>query len=254
MFNLIKYELRKVRTTYAVLLGCILLLEGYFLGSIASKAEVHMLVSAILLMVVAYVCAIIVFVMGVTAYSSELKQKTSYLIFMTPHSAASVMCAKMLYSVVSALFFGGILAVLGWWDFKLLMAEYGEYITMYEFLEMFVAEAGVSLPQLYATVGLSLITVLLNILCALVVAYFAITLSATILQQRKGRGFITLLIYFAINFCLTKLAETYTDPDAVLRGFEDMLPALLPNILQCAAVIAASIFGSAWLLEKKVSL
>lgn len=254
MGKLIKYELRKARTAYGIMLAAIIALQTYFLVSVARDSTPNTITAAILLAVTAYACAIVIFVLGVTTYSNELKQKTSYLIFMTPHSPIVIMLSKLVYTLISTVFFGGLLAAIAYYDINLLAREFEDFLSLYRIIEHFAVEYGISLARVYATIGLSLVTILLNVLCAVVVAYFAITLSATILQKRQGNAIISMILYVAIISGLTALTRSYTDTQAIFNGEKSFQSALLPNILQCVAVIALSLSASGWLLEKKVSL
>lgn len=254
MLKLMKYELRKARTAYGILLAAFIALQAYFMISLHADSEGNIIASALLLFVAAYVTAIVVFVMGITNFSNELKQKSSYLIFMTPNSALKIMLAKMLFAILSATVFGGGIAALGLWDIGMLAEHYGEYLPIYELFKEFLAQTGADLNEIYLLIGFALADVFLSLMCALVVAYLAVALSATVLQQKKARGIITAVIYFAILTGLEKLSGLYIDPDAVLSSITDLTYALIPMCIQNTVVVIACLFGSAWLLEKKVSL
>lgn len=254
MLKLMKYELRKVRTAYLILLVGILALEGYFLISLQAESDSRIIVSVSFLFIGAYIAVIVLLVMGITSYSKELKQKTSYLIFLTPNSALRVMLAKILHTLLSGIVFGAILGALALWDVRLLMDFYGDYVSIYELGVVFMIQYGVNLQQIYALIGYSLAAVLLTVISALVVAYLAITLSATLLQQSRLRGIVSAVFYFAILYGLNRLSRLYMDEDVILSNVMDILPILTPLIIQNVVVIVVSLLGSAWLLEKKVSL
>ena len=129
-----------------------------------------------------------------------------------------------------------------------------EYLPIYELFAEFLAQTGANLNEIYLLIGFALADVFLSLMCALVVAYLAVALSATVLQQKKARGIITAVIYFAILTGLEKLSGLYIDPDAVLSSITDLTHALIPMCIQNTVVVIACLFGSAWLLEKKVSL
>ena len=254
MLKLMKYELRKARTIYLILLAGIIALQVYFLISLQANSDSRIIVSVSFLFIGAYIAAIVLLIMGIVSYSKELKQKTSYLIFLTPNSTLRVMLAKMLHTLLSGIVFGALLFALALWDVRLLIVHYGEYISLYELVEELLIRYSINLQQIYMLIGYSLAAVLLTAISALVVAYLAITLSATLLQQSRLRDFVSVVFYFAILYGLNRLSQLYFDADVVLTNAMDILHILTPLIIQNAVVIVVSLLGSAWLLEKKVSL
>ena len=126
MLKLVKYEFRKARSALLALLGIAAVLEVYFLASLYSNQEDNMVVAGVLLFFCAYAAAIFVFVRGVTSYSGELKNTSSYLIFMTPNSTLKIMGSKYLYTFVNGLFFTVLFAVLTAVDAALALRQYGE--------------------------------------------------------------------------------------------------------------------------------
>ena len=105
-------------------------------------------------------------------------------------------------------------------------------------------------------------------------SYLAITLSHTLFRDKKGRGFVALLIFIALNWLgrwlygllpnvmdslvyvdttvynrMSGQAETST----VLR-LTDVLLGMLPQGGVSLGVILVSLFGCAWMLDRKVSL
>ena len=96
MFKLLKYEFRKARTSLLTLLGLTAGLELYFLISLYANFkdhEDHLVASVVLLMLCTYAVSIYVLIRGVTSYSSELRSRSGYLIFLTPNSAIKIVAA-----------------------------------------------------------------------------------------------------------------------------------------------------------------
>jgi hypothetical protein len=94
---------------------------------------------------------------------------------------------------------------------------------------------------------------LINFFTFVVVAYLAITLSATALQNKKFKGLVTFLIFIAIMVALqwsTSFLPSAENP-------ENLMAALLstwPKYAVYLGVIVGSFSLSVWLLENKVSL
>ena len=86
------------------------------------------------------------------------------------------------------------------------------------------------------------------------VAYLAITISATVLNSRRGRGFLSFALFCAIVYGLSFISGLYVY-NALETGFAvSYARLLLPSLLQSALVVAISAILSAWLLKKHVSL
>ena len=125
MGKLIKYELRKNLGMLIAMLSTIGAVEIYFLLSLAADKESHVAVSAILMPIGCFLIALLVFILGVTSYSRELSQKSSYLLFMTPHSTLSIISSKVLYTVVLGVGFAALLGGLLLLDIPLLLDYFG---------------------------------------------------------------------------------------------------------------------------------
>lgn len=254
MLNLIRYEFRKARIANCILLALALGLEAYFLISYNLHATGHLIAAIVLLTISGFITALSVFLMGITAYSNELKQKTSFLIFMTPNSATRIMVAKVLYSVLTAAFFGALYVAMAMWDIDLLFRAYDSYLSIWELVEEMMLAMGFDLTTQLTAIGMLLLMFFLSLICILTLAYFAETLSATILQNKKGRGLLTFIFYAAlvlgVEYAMGKYTEMINQHTANQSLFSLIAPALAGYLL----IGVVSTFASAKLLEKKVSL
>ena len=254
MLKLIKYEVRKSRVALGILLAAIIALEAYYLISLQADSTGNVITSAVLLTVSGFAAAIAVFAVGISSYSNELKQKTSYLIFLTPNTSLAIMAAKTLFTLFAAIVFGSLLCGLCVLDLKLLMEHYDEMTSFYEMIDSFLKTQDINLSQFYLLIGFTAANALIQVVGYLVVAYFAVTFSATVMQQKKGRGFVTVVVYLAILFALNRLASLWVRDVGEFENIRQLVRALVPNGIQNVIVILLSLFGSAWLLDKKVSL
>ena len=94
----------------------------------------------------------------------------------------------------------------------------------------------------------------LPILSYVGVAYLSITLSATILQSRKGRGLVSFLLFVGIVFVLSRISGLYVRETVEMSATGFYVQALAPTLLQSVLVLIVSTILSAWLLKKHVSL
>lgn len=270
MLKLIKYEFRKVLTGMLVLLSVVAAGEAYFLISLALDNMDHVAIAILLLVMGAYAMMIFVFVRGLTTYSDELKNRSAYLIFMTPNSGLKIMASKYLYTFVNGLLIGAGMLLLAGLDVSLFLRHNGVVEPMFALISKTLAAYGVHLDQ----IGLYLFAMslygVLSMLSFFALAYFAITLSRTLFRDKKWRGLVSFAIFLGLDFLIGKInglfpsamdnlapLENMSDSAAV-EAAVDSLPALLTALTPSACVslvcVVASLFACGWMLDKKVSL
>lgn len=276
MLKLLKYEFRKAMTAMLIMLGITAAAQGYFLAGlyVLDDWELHSVIAAMLLMFASFAAYIFVLVRGVASYSSELKSRSGYLIFMTPHSTRKIMASKFLFTLILCAIFGGLYALLGFLDFRLLLEKLGEYEEFLTELNEMLTELGIHTDQIAFGAVFTVIYMALSMLSFFAVAYLAITLSHTFFRDKKWRWVMALVFYMVINYAISfvsslfpmvytalnvmdaagvnKIAAAYeldTTPD-----LSELLIFLVPQTLVSLATILVSLFGCAWMLEKKISL
>lgn len=258
MGKLIKYELRKNLGMLIAMLSTIGAVEIYFLLSLAADKETHVAVSAFLMPIGCFLIALLVFILGVTSYSRELSQKSSYLLFMTPHSTLAIVSSKMLYTVVLGVGFAALLGGLLLLDIPLLLDYFGEWSGFAQMLDNLLGTRNLSLAAFLFTALFFALTAFSQVLSMVGLSYLSITLSATLLQNRKGRWVLSVAFFLILAWANGRLASLWgydvTSVDLMLDTLEGALQACLPGLLQALAVLLLSVFGSAWLLDRYVSL
>lgn len=270
MLKLIKYEFRKARTAMLVMLCVLAALEGYFLGALALEKNDHVAVAIMLLMVGVYAAAIFVFVRGLTSYTSELKNRNAYLIFMTPNSGLKIMGSKYLYTFVNGLLVGAVCAALAAVDITLFFRANGEIDTLLSFLRRMLANYGVYLDQMVLYVLIMALYGMLSMLAFFAVAYLAITLSHTLFRDKKWRGFVSFVLFVAMNYGISRLVGLFPSPteqlllidlnpdaanaERTVTTLGQLLPLLVPSACMDLVCVVASLFGCGWMLDQKVSL
>jgi hypothetical protein len=254
MLKLIKYEYRRNLTSIAVMMSAILLLQGFFLFSVFKK-DVNLVVPAsALLFFAAMFCAMGMLIYSVALYSRELGAKTSYLTFMTPNRAAKILGAKLLSALALGLVFAFVLVAFGSWDIALMIRAFPQLEMVRVLTEQMLPDLiGQDLAVILNTIAAMGIEFLINFFTFVVVAYLAITLSATVLQNKKLKGLVSFLIFIGVMTALEWGASLLPAGS----GFTTLLDALVaawPKYAVYLAVMAGSFCLSAWLLEHKVSL
>ena len=260
MFKLIKYELRKNRALLLSLLAATIAIEAYFLIAVHTKADEHVVISMVLMPIMTAVVATMVFVLGVTSYSRELSQKSSYLIFMTPHSTLAIIASKLLFTlllgIIAAVILGGLFIL----DLPLFLQYFDDTIRQWEgigsMIDRLLEQSGTSLFSLLLMVLFYALTMFTSLISTVSVAYLSITLSFTLLQNRKGRSLVAVLIFIGLTYLLAKLSGLWFDSENLMEieNAQELLRISIPDFIQSAVVLVICLMGCSYLLDRYVSL
>ena len=276
MLKLLKHEFRKGLTALLVMLGITVALEGYFLYGVYINPEDawHAAVAAWLLVLMAMGMSMFVFIRGITSYSNELKSKSAYLIFMTPNSALKIVASKLLFTFVLGLLAAAVYGALGALDITLLLNEFGELEETIAMATEALAELGLHVDQFVLAAVLGFLLVMLYVLALCAMAYLAVTISHTLCRDKGWRWIVALVLYWVLTQTLGVIYGLFDSPFEELvyqtapelqpiidaygikttPTFGDMVKMLVPHGLTSLGMILASMFGCAWMLDKKVSL
>lgn len=276
MLKLLRYEFRKGMTPLIIMLSITLGLEAYFLISLFTEQVIQLILSCFLLLMATLAVYVFAFIKGVTTYSGELKSRSAYLIFMTPNSGLKIMGAKYLYTFLNGLLFASLYVGMGVLDIGLLLAQVTEIEDFMEVMkEMLMALGyGVRFDQILLSIVASGVYFFLNVLSIISLAYMAITLSHTIFRDKKWRWLVSVGLFLLLYWLLSKIngllpsaydQMVYQEPagSVIIQeeyGFQtgmtlqSTLLAQLPQAGVSLAVNLLSLFGCAWMLDRKVSL
>ena len=255
MLKLVKYEVRRNRNWMIIVLLAAIALQGYFLGASYLKNEEHMVMSGMFLVMATVFVVYALLIAGVSMYSRELSAKSSYLTFMTPNSATKILGAKVLTVAFLCVGFAALLMGFAAWDYQILRGQYPQLNMMFLLSQFNMRSVGIDMTiqeviWMLVQFGMGAVVTFFT---TVMIAYLAITLSATVLQNKKFKwlisGLLFAAIFFGMQWVMGKIPMTgnYSSMQAVLRS-------LIPHFLLELGVMIVSFFLSAWLLEKKVSL
>lgn len=254
MLKLTKYEFRKNRTLFIIFGIGLLLFQIYFMISTYSGNDEHTIISSTLLFTYLMVCYFSVFMLAISSYSKELNSKSSYLIFMTPNSALKIIFSKMFTILIIGIVLLILVCTLGYFDISMIFEAYPNVGTIAEFLDEMMSMFGINTNELIISIFTSVLEFIISFFSIVTLAYFSITLSATLLQNNKLKGFVSFVIFivlsYLISFFSNMIPYLYSDPENVLYVLISTLPVTIFNMV----IMIASIIGCSILLEKKVSL
>lgn len=270
MLKLLKYEFRKALVSFLTLLGVTVAAEIYFLISLKTDQEGHLGFSMLLLLFLTFSAAIFVFVRGVVSYSGELRNRSGYLLFLTPRSTLQILASKYLYTFVNGLLLSAVFGALAFLDVGLFNVHYNEYASMYDLAKNLLSSYGVYLDSILASILFAALYGFFELLSMVGLSYFAITLSHTLLRDKKWRWLVAVALYIALSWAVSYICSLFPSllKDAVMIdpfglhgaptvdtiGVSSIVRYLLPTLCVNAAVVIATLFSSAFMLKNKVSL
>ncbi len=270
MLKLMKYEFRKLRTTLVGLLLAMVVLELTFVLGNSLGKDGMVITSVVLLSLLAFGAYVYILISGVVSYSRELKDRTGYLVFMTPTRPISVVLSKLLCTLLAGVALTAILSLAAVLDYAYLARRLGLTENLVDqfnrFVRFTIGDMSFNLQGTLRVVAFTGLSVLIEVMLAMCTAYLAITVSATVLQNRKGflRGLVSLVLFFLLSWGSTWLSGKAVElvPGAFGTGIDN--PASMDmqtfsymlGVSLCLHLALGAVFAvlSASLLKRKVSL
>lgn len=253
MGRLIKYEFRKDSGTYLTLFGILVVTEIYFLISFLLKSNNHMVLALVLAELGGSFGILALMISGAVSYSKEINSKYSYMTFMTPNSTYKIVGAKylslLIVTVAGTLIFSLFLGL----NIKLITDRYKEIHIITAELDELGRAFGFNTGSYIASFLATLVTMMISFLFSVSCAYVAITLSTTILANRKGKAFLSIVFFFVIIILTSLIAGRIP----VMDYGDTFLQYLAGNIfvyLFRLCLIAGSYLFVSYMLKKKISL
>lgn len=253
MGKLIKYEFRKQLLSKIVVAFVIAGLEVFFfLGILTSNGD--WIGTALALFIMAAVFSLIYFSFeAIITYSNDLKTKQSYMIFLTPCNMFQVVGAKLITTIVQIVLVGSIYLVVGVLDGLVVVAKYGTIKQVIEVIRTFfdtLSGVEIRLTEIIFLIMMFLVTWLVFVAMAM----FAITLSTTVLSNRKFKGVLSIALYFFIDWLVMKVASLVMPTDMMEGEYLIVNSEAWAYIGVYAVALVLCYIGTSLLLEKKVSV
>ena len=260
MLKLMKYEFRKWRTTLLALLGGLVALEVGFIVGLKLDRPTLMTVCLSLIGLLTFAAFAYLTIAGIAGYSQELREKSGYLVFMAPVQPISIVLSKLLFIALVSLASTALFGAAGYLDFRALLGKLNldaQTMDSMNALLRFGLKTDATVQQILQMASFVAVSVMLEVLLTMCTAYLAITLSATLLQNKKGflKGLISIVLFVALSWGSSWLAQkllyTRIEFGAEIDEFKRTLGlSLLLNFGLCALFAGVS----AWLLDKKVDM
>ena len=255
MFKLIKYEFRKNLYGMAVMCGIIFAAQLYFMYAcfIADNKNKALGGSWFLLMA-AIICFFMVFIMGIATYSRELSNKTAYLVFMTPNSAIKIIGSKLLYTLFNGAVILILLVILGIVDWRLLGKMWEQEISVLEMVSEMMSMLGIDMLNVFYSAAAVIVNFLVNFFMAVTLAYMSVTATATVLQNKKIKGLISVVVYIILFIVINKIGALLPRLYEYPESFTQVALSGLWRTVFFLIIIIGAVIATARLLERHVSL
>ena len=256
MFKMIKYEFRKHISSIIILLIVYGLLEAVFLYGMIADNQNAVVISMALLIMLSVVSYVFILVLGISTYNNELKSKSGYLVYMTPISYYHIIGAKLLYTLFAGIGFAALIFLLLTVNYNMLANEYSlnDFTTVFNVM---LRTLGTDYTLGTLLVLVQIISMLVNFFMIVTVAYLAISLSTTILQNSKAKGFLSFFLFIVIITVVLYLEglipEIYDTSKYVLTVGQAAVNQI-PIVIASLVVAVGSFIGSGTLLSKHISL
>ncbi len=251
MFKLIKYEFRKQAFSKLVILALVGLLQlVFFYGVIASNEDVIAMTMSLLALFSMGALFFLAFE-SILTYSNDLKQKSSYMLFLTPNTSYSIVGAKVLTAGIQIILAGIAFFAVFVLDGGILIAKYDVLAQVKKLLIQFMDQ----FFQLHIDISdtISVLTVIImNWINTITLAFFSITLSTTFLADKKYKGVVSFLIFIALNIVISKITNLIVGDSGIT--FNSISTTLFTASAITLFFTVLTYIGTAWMLEKKVSV
>ncbi len=250
MLKLMKYELRKQAFSKIIILAIALLGEiMFFTGFFMDKGETIGLALGLLSMFTIGALFFIAFE-SIMTFQSDLKQKHSYMLFLTPNTTYSIIGAKVVSSALQIMLSGLAFALLFLIDGVALLGKYSSLNEINRAFKEFVnLQFNIHLDYKYLI--LVILVVLITWITIITLSYLSITLSSTFLADKKGKSLISFAIFFIMIIAIGKFEDFLMYALDINSNNETFLVA---GILFHAVVTIIAYITTAWMLDKKVSV
>ena len=253
MLKLIKYEYRKDMISYIVVAGVLAVLELYLGLSILFKSNNNVAVALVLFVLCGWAVVMFIMIMGVVSFARELNSRSSYMTFMTPNSSYKIVGAKYITVLFTTLVVTALFGFFGYADVQLALVKYNNIKDMSDMVDMILGLADMSIAGILTDIAAMVANIWITIFTTVSMAYFAVTLSCTLLANSKGKGWLAFAFFIAIRILLSIIIGVLPRFKYGYR-FWQIIAASWPAYLLELVIVIGTYFGVSALLEKKVSL
>ena len=217
MGNVLKYEIKKSRfmmLIVGIIIGCleIAYLIGFFGFKFAQNEKLNDIFTSIwalstVLLIVAACCSMLAgAIYSVLLYNSDIRKKSGYMLFLTPTPTWQWILAKILMGLLATAVLVVVFAVLGIADILLFIPELDD--------TSFIGQLLIPLRDMFfdniGTMVLFLLNMILQIVVMITTIYLAISMSKTLLGNKKIGTFVAFVFWIALEILQSAISSLFT--------------------------------------------
>ena len=274
MGNVLKYEIKKSRfmmLIVGIIIGCleIAYLIGFFGFKFAQNEKLNDIFTSIwalstVLLIVAACCSMLAGALySVLLYNSDIRKKSGYMLFLTPTPTWQWILAKILMGLLATAVLVVVFAVLGIADILLFIPELDD--------TSFIGQLLIPLRDMFfdniGTMVLFLLNMILQIVVMITTIYLAISMSKTLLGNKKIGTFVAFVFWIALEILQSAISSLFTllsnglfsisidmSEDGLVYDLDTAIPYLLAA-MALNLIFAGVCYGiTTYLTDKKMSV
>ncbi|MFV0344337.1 MAG: hypothetical protein ACK5JH_15870 [Anaerocolumna sp.] len=250
MFKLIKYEFKKQFFSKLVIVAVLALIEVFFLIGIGLNKDGIVANSMGVLFLFTFGAFFYLAFEAIITFNTDLKQKQSYMLFLTPNTTYSIVGAKVFYAAIQIVLAGVAFAAIYAVNGGILVAKFSSIAQIKELILNMLSQL-YNIEIKYSYIVLFILVMIMSWLNTVTVAFFSITLSTTFLANKRFKGLVSFVIFLFINFII----QFITDKTLKFVDINENLTLLLVlQVLYLVCFTVITYVGTAWMLDKKVSV
>lgn len=217
MGNVLKYEIKKSRFMMLIV-GIIIsgleiaYLIGFFGFKFAQNEKLNDIFTSIwalstVLLIIAACCSMLAGALySVLLYNSDIRKKSGYMLFLTPTPTWQWILAKILMGLLATAVLVVVFAVLGIADILLFIPELDD--------TSFIGQLLIPLRDMFfdniGTMVLFLLNMILQIVVMITTIYLAISMSKTLLGNKKIGTFVAFVFWIALEILQSAISSLFT--------------------------------------------
>lgn len=254
MGKLIKYELRKQRTSRMVIFIALAVALICFWAGILFKNDVLIALSISVMMLGAVFVLFYTGIEGILVFNRDLRTKQSYMLWMLPKSIWEILGAKFISAILQMLIVFGISCVAVGVSIAgavLTIGGLSDLVGMIQDMSKMLVEGGLDWSNLIS------LAVLLFLSWTLVImtGFLAVILARTVLIKSRFAGILSVILFFVIGFIIARVYDLMYKIPFIHAA--DNMGVLGWNIWDVIfyVIVCLALFGASGLLaEKKLSV
>lgn len=254
MGKLIKYELRKQRTSRMVIFIALAVSLICFWAGIAFNSGGLAGISLSVMVLGAVFVLFYTGIEGILVFNKDLRTKQSYMLWMIPKSIWEILGAKFISAILQMLIVFGVscaAVAISTAGAVLTIGGLSDFLEMVQVMSKAFVQGGVDWSDLISLAFLMFLTWTLVIMTG----FLAVILARTVLVKSRFAGFLAVILFFVIDFVVARVYDLMCKLPFVAAA--NNVGALEWSVWDAVyyVIVCLALFGISGLLaEKKLSV